>query len=331
MTQALPGRSGTEKAAIVLLALGSDLGPRILQKFAGSDVRRIMDMASAIGPVDKEALDFLVDDFAAQFAKSLGLSTGLDQVRSLVEQAFPSGALDSMLSPVQATPAGEPVWQRFEPGSENILLPYLLDEHPQTVAVILSRLDGTLAAKCLGMLPGDLRGGVAQRLLKILPLQPACENLLNRRIEQDLLTQSGAGLADEGRHRLAALLNKVERDVADGIVQALAEARPEEARKLRQMIFSFEDIDKLPQASRLALFDKLQTEQVILALRGMPAGFKETALSSLGARARRMVEAELANDTGQSGPPTLAARRTIADLVLAMAAKGELVLPEAAP
>jgi flagellar motor switch protein FliG len=94
------------------------------------------------------------------------------------------------------------------------------------------------------------------------------------------------------------------------------------------MIFSFEDLEKLGQSARLALFDKLQTEQVIAALRGMPPAFKEVALSSLGARARRMVEAELANDNGQVTKEGAAARRAITDMVLAMVSRGEMALPE---
>lgn len=324
-----PLRNGTEKAAIVLLALGSELGPKVLQRFSGPDVKRIMERASGIAPVDKDALDALVDDFAAQFARSLGLSTGFDEVRSLVEQAFPQGGLEALLASGEAKPAGKTVWQRFEAGSENALVPYFLDEHPQTIAVILSMLDGNLAAKCLSMLPGDIRASAAQRLLKIPPLTAVVRELLEARLEQDLLARTDAGLEDEGRLRLASLLNKVDRDVSDSIVQSLAASRPEDAKRLRKMIFSFEDIVNLGQPARLALFDKLQTDQVVAALRGMPAGFKETALSSLGARARRMVEAELANDNGQVAKDGLAARRAIAEMVLAMAGRGELELPDA--
>jgi flagellar motor switch protein FliG len=286
-----------------------------------------MDSASTIAALDKDGLDTLVDEFAAQFARSLGLSTGFDEVRSLVEQAFSPGELAAMLGPATVV-AREPVWKRFEPGSESSLVPYFLDEHPQTIAAVLARLDGNLAARCLSMLPGDLRDSVARRLLKLNHVLPRPLELLEASIERDLLTRSNTGLLDEGRQRVAGLLNKLDREISAGIFEGLSATRPEEARRLRKMIFSFDDIDKLSQPARLALFDKLQTEQVIAALKGMPASFKEIALSSLGARARRMVEAELANDNGQVTREGEASRRTIADLVLAMAARGELELPE---
>ena len=93
------------------------------------------------------------------------------------------------------------------------------------------------------------------------------------------------------------------------------------------MIFSFEDLGKLSQAARLALFDKLQTDQLIAALRGCDSGLKEIALSSLGARARRMVEAELASDKGLRTKEGDAARSAVSAMVLSMSQRGELELP----
>jgi flagellar motor switch protein FliG len=130
------------------------------------------------------------------------------------------------------------------------------------------------------------------------------------------------------------MLNKLEREESASIIAGVAAWRPEEATKLKQLIFTFDDIGKLSQAARLALFDKLQTEQVIAALRGMDPAIKEVALSSLGARARRMVEAELSSDKGVKTKDGDAARNAIASLVLAMAQRGELELPagdDAAP
>ena len=322
-------RSGREKVAIVLLALGNQLGPKMLQKFKSAEIKHIMDSASALGTVDKDDLDLLVDEFASQFAKSLGLSTGFDEVRGLVEQAFSPSELDSMFG-TSIRKAGEPVWSKFAAGSENALVPYLLDEHPQTIAYVISKLDPDLSARCLSMLPGDMRDSAAMRLLKIQPVSEDIARIIDTCIERDLLTKSDAGLEEEGRRRLAALLNKLDREQSTAIFDSISSTRPDEAKRLRSMIFSFEDIGKLSQAARAVLFDKLQTEQVIAALRGMSAAVKEVALASLGARARRMVEAELANDTGQVTKEGAAARRAVADTVLAMAGRGELALPEAA-
>jgi flagellar motor switch protein FliG len=136
-------RSGRERVAILLLALGETLGTKLLQRFEAGDVKSILGSASSIGQVDRDDLEVLVDDFSAHFAKALGLGTDFDSMRSLVEQAFSPAELDSMLgSPPQIVQ--EPVWRKLDSGAENLLVPYLLDEHPQTVAFVLSKLETVL-------------------------------------------------------------------------------------------------------------------------------------------------------------------------------------------
>jgi flagellar motor switch protein FliG len=321
-----PIRSGRERVAILLLALGDKLGPQLLQKFDAADVKAIMETASSISRVEKQDLDLLVDDFAAQFARALGLGTDFEAVKSLVERAFTPSELSSMLGN-QIMQAGEPVWRKFEAGMENALVPYLLDEHPQTIAFVLSRLDADFAARCLSILPGDFRVTVARRLLKVQSVHKDVEAIVEEALERDLLAKADANLEVEGRGRLAAMLNKIDRDTSGEILAGVAAWKPEEASKLKRMIFSFEDLGSLSQEARLALFDKLQTDQVVLALKGMDSAIKEVALSALGARARRMVEAELANDKGLRTKEGEAARSAIVVQVLEMVKRGEIELP----
>lgn len=312
--------------AILLLALGDKLGTQLLQKFDADEIRTIMNSAASIGRVDKNDLDVIVDDFAANFARALGIGTDFDDVRKLLERAFSPSELSKMLGP-QIIPMGESAWRKFQSGMESALVPYLLDEHPQTIAFILSKLESEFAARCLSILPGDFRITVAKRLLKVQPVDQAVESLVETIIGEDLAARTELGLESEGRGRLAAMLNKIDRDKSTEILSGVAAWNPEEAAKLRRLIFSFEDLGKLSQEARLAVFDKLQTDQVVAALRGMEATLKEVVLSSLGARARRMVEAELVNDKGNRTREGDAARREIVSLVLNMAQRGDLELP----
>lgn len=321
-----PTRGGREKVAILLLALGDKLGTQLLQKFDAAEVKAILSSAASISRVEKQDLDLLVDDFAANFARALGLGTDFDAVKGMVERAFSPSELSRMLG-AQIMQSGEPAWRRFESGMENTLVPYLLDEHPQTIAFILSKLEPDFASRCLSVLPGDFRITVARRLLKVQPVDEAVEDIVEQVLEEELLARQDAGLEAEGRGRLAAMLNKLDRDQSGEILAGVAAWKPEEAARLKRMIFSFEDLGKLSQEARLALFDKLQPDQVVIALKGVDAALKEVALSSLGARARRMVEAELAGDKGLRTKEGDAARAAIVSKVLEMVQRGDLALP----
>jgi flagellar motor switch protein FliG len=319
-------RDGREKVAILLLALCDKLGTQLLQKFDAAEVKAIMSSAAAISRVEKQDLDLLVDDFAANFARALGLGTDFDAVKGMVERAFSPNELSQMLG-AQIMQAGEPAWRRFENGMENALVPYLLDEHPQTIAFILSKLDPEFASRCLSVLPGDFRITVARRLLKVQPVGETAVNIVEETLQEDLLARQDVGLEVEGRGRLAAMLNRLDREKSGEILAGVAAWKPEEAAKLKRMIFSFEDLGKLSQDARLALFDKLQPDQVVIALKGVDAALKEVALSSLGARARRMVETELASDKGLRTKEGDAARGAIVAQVLEMVQRGDIELP----
>ncbi len=111
----------------------------------------------------------------------------------------------------------------------------------------------------------------------------------------------------------------------EAVLSSLAEVRPVDAAALRAKLFSFNDIVKLSPKARSVLFDKVPTDVVVLALKGTAADFRDTVLSAIGARARRLIENELSNGAG-SAKEVNDARRTIATMVLEMAARGEIEL-----
>jgi flagellar motor switch protein FliG len=118
----------------------------------------------------------------------------------------------------------------------------------------------------------------------------------------------------------------MERDKMDDVLQSLAAARPKAAEVLRKLMFTFDDIIKLTPRARTVLFDKIPTELVVLALNGTDSAFRDAILSSLAARARRIVESELSNGGAVSQRDVLKARRTIADSALELASTGQIEL-----
>jgi flagellar motor switch protein FliG len=146
---------------------------------------------------------------------------------------------------------------------------------------------------------------------------------VERVFAEDLLSKSHnaahAGIAD--------ILNRLERVQSEEMLKSLAEVRPDDARTLKSMLFSFVEVARLPERARTLLLDQVPIERLVMALRGTDAAFQATILSSLAARSRRMVEAELQGGGNAPDREVAAARRAIVDIVLKMMAKGEIVMP----
>jgi flagellar motor switch protein FliG len=318
--------SRATKAAIILLAMGGSLGSRLLKEFAPGEIKSFATSASAISEVDPAHLDALVGEFSREMARPAPLKGGDENARAVLSGALTPEEVDKAFG--RSADGFKPVWNQFAAGSENTLSPYLLDEHPQTVAFILTQLDPALAARIIAILPRELRDGAARRLLKMQAVTEAVSRKAQDCLRKDLLTDADTGLEKEGRARMAALLNRMDKPEVDAMLDSLRKERPAEAAALRRMLFSFDDIPRLEQKYRLILFDKVQTEQVMFALRGADAELKEIVLSSMGARARRMIESELSNASIEVTKDVVAARQAVAALALQLAASGDIVITD---
>ena len=316
------------KAAIILLALGGSFGSRLLKEFDPGEIRKFATSAASLDEIDSTFLSNLVEEFSTEMNKPVLLCGGDQQTRNFLAEALPADQVNKILG-AEDVPFVT-IWPNFTAGSENTLVPYLLDEHPQTITYILTKLDLDLSAKIVSMLPRELRDSVTRRLLKMQFVEAEPNKLVQICLQTDLLTQADTGLEKEGRARMATLLNKMDKEQVEMILEGLRVARPSEAAALKKLLFSFEDIIKLDQKYRLILFDKVQTEQVMIALRGAEAELKEIILSSLGARARRMIEAELNGAEGDVTKEVAAARRAIAETALRLASTGEISIEEPA-
>ena len=130
--------------------------------------------------------------------------------------------------------------------------------------------------------------------------------------------------------RVAGIINQMEREQVEDVLQTIEASEPVLAQQLKKLLFSFEDIPKLSERARAILFDQVATETLILALRGAEEAIKAAILPALGARTRRMVEAELSSSDSRPPPrDILRAQRLIAETVLKLSEQGTIEMDTA--
>lgn len=194
------------------------------------------------------------------------------------------------------------------------------------MAVILSKVTPVCAAKVMGQFPRELRNELMRRMVGIgLVMEPAMR-IIESTLQEDLLVNVSRNNRAAHNGRMADIINKMERDQMEDVLTSLAEVRPKAAEILRGLLFTFDDIIKLQPKSRMALFDQIPTERVVLALKGTDSYFRDAILSTLSSRARRIVESELSIGVPTPQREVVKARRMIADLALEMSERGELEL-----
>ena len=168
---------------------------------------------------------------------------------------------------------------------------------------------------------------MTRRMLGLRPVSEATVKILENKLRDDLLNGPPRDGGANTRGRVADILNRMEPEEAEEVLLSIAEAKPVDAAALRSKMFSFNDVVNLPPKSKSVLFDKIASDQIVLALRGTDAVFRGAVLSAVGARARRLIENELSS-SGGSAKETAAARRAISTLVLQLVAQNEIQLFE---
>lgn len=316
---------GPEKVAALLLAMGKPLAGRLLKHFDVDELKQITRSVAELGVVPVPTVEMLVEDFAGQFMRGADLRGSPNEVEQLLDGALSPEEIADVMSDVTGN-SNEAIWERLSSVPESVIANFLGKEHPQTVAFIMSKVSPTCAAKVMGQLPRDLRNEVMRRMLTIAPVNEPAVRLIQAQLQEDLLSNVSRRSGNEQNVRIANILNKLERDQMDDVMQSLAATRPKAAEVLRGLMFTFDDIIKLQPRARSVLFDKIPTELVVLALKGTDSVFRDSILSSLAARARRIVDSELSNGGPVLQRDVLKARRMIADTALELSANGEIDL-----
>ncbi len=316
--------NGPEKVAALLLAMGKPLASRLLKHFNPTELKIITRSAAALGAVSVQTLEGLVEDLAEQFSRGVDLRATAAEVEHLLGDVLPPDQVAEIMSEVMGS-SNSSTWVRLSALPEKEIAEYIVKEHPQTAALILSRLTSETAAKVLGVLPSERRNGLARRMLSLRPVSDSTIHILETKLRDDLLVNSERNPVGRAQSRVADILNRLPVEQAEEVLVAIAEVKPEDAAQLRTKMFSFNDVVMLSVKARSVLFDKVPSEQIVLALRGTDAAFRDAVLSTLGARARRLVENEL--NSGSAPPKDIAAaRKAISATVLDLIERGEIEL-----
>jgi len=311
--------SGTEKVAVLLLALGKTRAAKLLKKFDPEELKLLTRSAADLRPVRMSDLETLVEEFAQTFSNGVGFAGTVTEVKNLLSGVMTEEQFAQVMA--EAPTREEPVWERISALNADTLRSYLGKEHPQTVAFILSRIDSGLAAKVISTFPADVRNGLLCRMVAIKGIGDDAVRGLESVLREDLVASSSSSSSHVG---IADILNRLDKAQSEDVLKSLAEVRPDEARAIKGMLFTFEDVARLPQQARTVVFDQVPIEKLVTALRGINPELQATILSSLASRSRRMVEAELQGGAAPSQRDIAEARRTIVNTVLKMIAKGDI-------
>lgn len=332
MSSGLPAKIGedaplsaVDKVTALLLTMSKPSADVIIKKFDNQEIRLVGHSVSALPPVSDDIIEQIIDELYAALETSEGLVGSPNGVQQLLSGVVSDDQISEIMAEVSGN-TSDLVWAKLGDVRDERIAAFLAGEQPQVATVILSRLDSSKAASVMERLSAEQRGDLSRRLLTLRSITDAAMQLVAERLRQALFSEEETGSEENKHAKLAAILNKLEREQIEEILTSISETDPLEAERVKGYVFTFDDIAGMDQEDRARLMDEVPAERVVTALRDADPTLVDLVLQTLSPRSRRIVEAELATDARVAPQAISEARRWIAVLALSMAERSLIKL-----
>src|SRR5579884_3446112 len=240
-----PPLPGIRKAAILLITLGEQTSAEILKQMDEDEVQAIGREVARITSITSEQSESLLEEFYQMaVAHDYVLKGGLDYARKILVNAFgPETAkkmLDRLVKTLGSESANFDALQRADPQQ---VAKFIHNEHPQTIALVLSHLNPSQAAGLLISLPPDLRSDVALRMADLDQISPEIISKIASVIGTKLKSLGEMSReAYGGVHAVAEMFNRLDSNTSKEILETIEGTNPSLVETIRHLMFVFEDL-----------------------------------------------------------------------------------------
>jgi len=319
--------SSIQKAAIALIAFGTEVSAEVLKALPDNELEKltiqIANMRDIPGDVEEKVIKECYDIFLAREYINQG---GVDYAKGLLEKAVGSRRATDILHRLESSmvTTGFNLLKNIDAKQ---LVNFIQNEHPQTIALILTQLTPLQAAGALAEFPPELQSEVALRIAIMEKISPE----VLKDIEQTLDTHfSGTAFGESkqsgGAKALADVLNLTETAAEKNILQSLEAENPDLAAEIKNMMFVFEDLILLDDRSIQRLLKEIETKDVAIALKAASEEVKNKIFTNVSERVAVMVKEEMEF----MGPMRLsdveAAQQRIVESIRRLEEEGQIVI-----
>ncbi|SHE35707.1 MULTISPECIES: flagellar motor switch protein FliG [Caloramator] len=287
--------TGVQKAAILFITLGPDASAPILKKLPENDIQKITFEIANMQKIKKELREEVLQEFVnLNKAKDYIIEGGFDYAKNLLSKALgPQKAMEIIEKVSEITQQYRPFSIARKADAQQ-LLNVIINEHPQTIALILCYLQPEKAAQLLSGLPEELQTDVAKRIATMSNTSPIVIEEVEEILEKKLSNVVRSDFATIGGvQTLVDILNNVDRTTEKSIIEELDRYQPELAEKIRDSMFVFEDIITLDNASIQRILREVDMKVLALALKGCSEDVSNIIYSNMSKRAAQTLKEDL--------------------------------------
>ncbi len=319
--------SSLEKAAVMLMSLGKEQASDVMKFLSENEVKKLSRAFMSVQEVGRETQR----DIAVEFHRMLQAAEtvvvdGREFAKDVISGAFGDEAGDTLIQYITGSKK-EPIAALVNDIPSNILENFIQTEHPQTIAFLLSKISPDTAAELLSLMTEDVQTEV---LMRVAHLDLVKSEVIDE-VREVLRSQlRGVGMSEEeetgGTKSVAEILNFIDRNNEERIITEIDEMYPDLAEEIRNLMFTFDDIQKIDDRGIQALLKEIPREELLLSLKTASDELRDLLFRNMSQRAAEM----LGDDLETLGPTKLKdvekAQQSIIDIVRRLEAEGKIAV-----
>ena len=317
--------SMAERIAILLLQVGEESTATIFANMSVEAITEISKYIASNRTIDRAIATAILEEFYAIFQSGQFMTSGgMEYARELLYRTLGAEEAKKVMEKLSKSMQNTQNFSYLSKIKPQQLSDFIVNEHPQTIALILAHMDPGEAADVLVFFPDDLRSEVTMRMAKLGDISPSVIKRVSAVLESKLESLASYKVEVGGPRAVADVFNRLGTKSSKATLSQIEQVDEELASLIKEMMFTFEDmvsLDKMAITETLKAVDK---KDLMLALKSAPEELKEKFFSAMSERAREAFEEEMQFLGAVKMKEVEAAQRKIVDVVNGLAEAGTI-------
>ena len=280
-----------QKAAILMVLLGREYSSKVYKCLSQEEIEQLTLAITNLDRIDSELSDRVLEEFHdITLAQKYVTEGGIEYARDVLVAAVGAEQADALLSRLTASLQVRP-FDFVRRADSAQVFNFIQNEHPQTIALVLSYLDTNRAALILGSLPRDMQAQVIKRIAKMGIVSPdyirEAERVLERKFGNVGYT---ANVAVGGLDTIVDILNSVDRGTETFILSSIEQEDPDLAEEIHNKLFVFEDLIKLTDLSLQKVLKEVDNDVLTIALKNASEQINAKIFKNISKRLQETID-----------------------------------------
>ena len=317
----------TQKAAVVITSIGAENAAHVYKRLTDEEVEKITFEVSSLPYMDINQVDAVLNEFYELcLTQKVITEGGIDYARSVLEKAYGVEMAQKLMEKVSKSMQTK-AFEFVRKSDYKNLLAIIQNEHPQTIALVLSYVNSEQASAVLQELPREKRVEVVERIAKMESASPETVKAIESTLERKFAAVVSMDLTEVGGiNYVADVLNKVDRGTEKYIFDELSARDPALVEEIKKKMFVFEDILSLDSMSIQRFIRDVETKDLAIAIKGSNAEVAATLYANMPQRMQESIQQEIEYLHNVRMRDVDEAQQRIVGIIRHLEEEGELVI-----